>query len=124
MDAGLVAVLAVTGLVLLVPLALAWVSTNPRRWARVEGVLGREWRGSERWARVASGVRVGIGSIYLVLGIIHLRSDAALMGWLLVVIGTLQVAAGVTAYLLRGRAQSAQAQVQDRAEPRRPGPGG
>jgi hypothetical protein len=42
MDAGLVVVLAVTGAFLLVPLVFAWVSTDPRRWARVEGVLGRE----------------------------------------------------------------------------------
>ena len=41
MDAGLVAVLAVLAVVLLVPLAFAWVSTNPRRWGRVERVLGR-----------------------------------------------------------------------------------
>ena len=31
MDAGLVVVLAVLAVVLLVPLAFAWVSTNPRR---------------------------------------------------------------------------------------------
>ena len=124
MDAGLVVVLAVLGAFLLVPLAFAWVSTDARRWARVEGVLGREPRGSERWARVASAVRVGIGAIYLGLGIIQLRSDAALMGWVLSVIGTLQVALGVTGYLLRGRARSVQAQVQGRAESRGPGAGG
>jgi hypothetical protein len=42
MDAGLVVVLALLGAFLLAPLTLAWVSTNPRRWSRVEGVLGRD----------------------------------------------------------------------------------
>src|ERR687898_2998764 len=42
MDAGLVVVLAVLGVFLLVPLAFAWVSTNPRRWNRVGRVLGRD----------------------------------------------------------------------------------
>ena len=127
MDAGLVVVLVVTGVFLLVPLGFAWVSTNPRRWARVEAVLGREPRGSERWARWARGIRVGVGSVYLVLGIVQLRSDQSLVGWVLVVIGILQVALGVTAYLLRGRVQSersAQTQIQGRAESRGPGAGG
>jgi hypothetical protein len=124
MDAGLVIVLVVLGAFLLMPLGFAWVSANPRRWGRVEGVLGREPRGSERWARVASGVRVGIGAIYLVLGILQLRREAALIGWVLAVIGTLQVAVGVTAYLLRDRTRSVQTQVQDGPEPGRPRPGG
>jgi hypothetical protein len=63
MDAGLMVVLAVLGAFLLVPLAFAWLSTNPRRWARVERVLGREPGGSERWARWASGIRVAIGTL-------------------------------------------------------------
>jgi hypothetical protein len=127
MDAGVVVVLAVLGVFLLVPLVFAWVSTDSRRWGRVEAVLGREPRGSERWARWARGIRVGIGSVYLVLGIVQLRGDQSLIGWVLVVIGILQVALGVTAYLLRGRVQSersVQPHVQDRAEPRRPGSGG
>jgi hypothetical protein len=127
MDAGLVVVLAVLGVFLLVPLAFAWASTHPRRWARVEGVLGREPRGSERWARWATGLRIGIGSIYLVLGIVQLRGDNSLIGWAFAVIGTLQVALGVTAYLLRGRVQSersVQTQVEDRAEPGCPAVGG
>jgi len=127
MDAGLVVVLAVLGVFLLVPLAFAWVSTNPRRWARVEGVLGREPRGSERWARWAWGFRVGIGAIYLVMGIVQLRGPRSLIGWVFAVIGSLQVALGAAAYLLQARVRrerSVEAQVQDRAEPGRPGPGG
>jgi hypothetical protein len=127
MDAGLMVVLAVLGAVLLVPLAFAWVSTDARRWARVERVLGREPGGSERWARWASGFRVAIGSIYVVLGIVQLRSDHPFIGWVLAVIGTLQVALGVTGHLLRGRVRSersAKPQIQDRPEPRRPRPGG
>ena len=127
MDAGLVVVLAVLGVFLLVPLAFAWVSTNPRRWARVEGVLGREPRGSERWARWAWGFRVGIGAIYLVMGIVQLRGPRSLIGWVFAVIGSLQVALGAAAYLLQARVRrerSVEAQVQDRAEPGRPGAGG
>ena len=127
MDAGRVVVLAVLGLVLLVPLAFAWVSTSPRRWARVEGVLGREPRGSERWARWASGFRVAFGSLYVVLGIVQLRSDNSVLGWAFLAIGALQLAGGVAGYLLRDRVQqerSVQAQVKDRAEPGGPGPGG
>ena len=33
---------AVLGVFPLVPLVFAWVSTNGRRWSRVEGVLGRD----------------------------------------------------------------------------------
>jgi hypothetical protein len=120
-------VLAVLGAFLLVPLAFARVSTDPRRWARVEAVLGREPSGSERWARWASGFRVAVGSIYVVLGIVQLRSDDSLIGWVLAVVGTLQVALGVTGYLLRGRVRSersAKPQVQHRPEPRSPRPGG
>ena len=127
MDAGLVVVLAVLGAFLLVPLGFAWVSTDPRRWARVEGVLGREPRGSERWARWALGFRVGIGAIYLVMGIVQLRSGRSLIGWVFAVIGSLQVALGAAGYLLRARVRrerSVESQVQDRAEPGRPGPGG
>ena len=120
-------VLAVLGLVLLVPLAFAWVSTSPRRWARVEGLLGRDPRGSERWARWASGFQVAFGSLYVVLGIVQLRSDNSVLGWAFLAIGALQLAGGVAGYLLRDRVQrerSVQTQVQDRAEPGRPGPGG
>jgi hypothetical protein len=127
MDAGLVVVLAVLGAFLLVPLGFAWVSTNPRRWARIEGVLGREPRGSERWARWAWGIRVGIGAIYLVMGIVQLRRDQSFIGWAFAVIGSLQVGLGAAGYLLRARVRrerSAEPQVQDRAEPGRPGPGG
>ena len=61
MDAGLVVVSEVLGVFLLVPLVFAWVSTNPRRWARVEGVLGREPKGSARLARWSTRLWFGVG---------------------------------------------------------------
>jgi hypothetical protein len=127
MDAGLVVVLAVTGVFLLVPLGLAWVSTNPRRWARVEGVLGRDRRALSPRAALASWT--GLGSIYLVAGFVRLRSDRpGGGGWLMVGFGLLYVTIGAAAYLLsrrlQTRARSAQTQIQGRAEPRRPGAGG
>jgi hypothetical protein len=127
MDAGLVVVLAATGVFLLVPLAFAWLSTNPRRWARVEGVLGRDPRGSERWARWAAGFWVASGSVYIVMGVVRLRSDVPRLGWVWLVMGALYIAFGVAGYLLQDRVRrerSTQPQVEDRAEPRSPGAGG
>jgi hypothetical protein len=127
MDAGLVVVLAVLGAFLMVPLGFAWVSTNPRRWGRVEGVLGREPRGSERLARWAWAVRVGIGATYLVMGIVQVRRGQALVGWAFAVLGSLQFALGAAGFLLRARVRrerSVQPQIQDRPEAGGPGPGG
>jgi hypothetical protein len=126
MDAGLVVVLAVLGAFLLVPLGFAWVSTNPRRWARVEGVLGRDRRMLS--PRGALAVWTGLGSSYLVAGFVRLRSDRpGGTGWLMVGFGLLYVAVGAAAYLLNRRLQtggSVKTQVQDRAEPGGPRPGG
>jgi hypothetical protein len=70
MDVGLVVVLAVLGAFLLVSLAFAWVSTNPRRWARVEGVLGRDLpTGHNRIPRWLPVLAVGVGVLYLILGV-------------------------------------------------------
>jgi heme A synthase len=124
MDAGLVVVLAVTGVVLLVPLVFAWVSTNPRRWARVERVLGREPRREVRWA---PWFWVVAGAVYVVMGIVRVRGDRPDVGWVAVVMGAMYLAIGVAAFLLRARVRrerSSQTQVQDRAEPGRPGAGG
>jgi hypothetical protein len=122
----MVVVVAVLGVVLLVPLVLAWVSTNPCRWARVERVLGRERRPLS--PRVALGAWTGLGSSYLVAGLVQLRSDRpGDAGWLMVGFGLLYLAVGAAAYLLNRRlqagARSPQAKVEDRAEPGRPGPG-
>jgi hypothetical protein len=126
MDAGLVVVLAVLGVFLLVPLAFAWLSTNPRRWARVERVLGREPSREVRWA---PGFWVGLGVIYLAFGVVRLRSErSGDVGWLMEGQGVLYVAVGVAAFFLRRRirreAESVQPQVQHRPEPGRPRPGG
>jgi hypothetical protein len=126
MDAGLVIVLVVLGAFLLVPFGLAWVSIDPRRWARVERVLGREPSREVRWA---PWFWIGLGAIYLAFGIVRLRGDRSPdVGWLMEGQGALFVTLGVASYFLRRRlrreAGSGQPQVQDRAEPGRPGPGG
>jgi hypothetical protein len=70
MDAGLFVVLAVLGVFLLVPLAFAWVSTNPRRWARVERVSGRELpAGHDRVPRWLPALGFGAGALDLVMGV-------------------------------------------------------
>jgi hypothetical protein len=129
MDAGLAVVLAVLGVFLLVPLALAWVSTDPRRWARIEGLLGREPKGSQRWARWAIWLWLGIGVAYLALGIVQfLTGPPTELEWLSLALGVLYLVNGGAQYLIfrnRRRAErSVQPQVQDRAEPGRPGAGG
>ena len=124
MNSGLVAALAATGLLLLVPLAFAWVSTDSRRWARVEGVLGREPRREVRWA---PWFWVAGGAVYNVTGIARVRSDQSDVGWVFVVMGAMYLAFGVAGFLLRARVRrerSAQTQVEDRAEPGRPRAGG
>jgi hypothetical protein len=128
MDAGLVVVLAVLGLFLLVPLVFAWVSTNPRRWARVEGVLGREPKGSERLARWSMWLWLGVGAAYLVIGVVQVVSgQGGELRWVSFVLGFLYLLNGSTQYAryrrIRRR-ESAQTQVERRAEPGRPGTGG
>ena len=128
MDAGLVVVLAVTGAFLLVPLAFAWLSTNPRRWSRVEGVLGREpvGRTPPRWL---FGAWTGLGLAYIAIGIIQAR-DSQQRGfpWFNVLIGTLWMLNGGTQYLVyrrrRAKEFSAQTKIEDRAEAGRPRSGG
>jgi hypothetical protein len=127
MDAGLVVVLAVLGVFLLVPLVFAWLSTNPRRWSRVEGVLGREPRASERAARWAIGCLFAVGPAYIVIGIVQARTDEPDgTPWLSFFLGAVGLVNGATQYVVyrRRRAESLQTQVQRRAEPGRPGPGG
>lgn len=125
MDAGLVVVLAVLGLVLLVPLGFAWVSTNPRRWARVEGVLGREPRREVRWA---PWFWVVAGASYVVLGAVRLRGHQSGVGWVTLVVGAMYLAIGGAAFVLRARVRrersALESQVEHRAEPGRPGAGG
>ena len=123
MDAGLVVVVAVLGVFLLVPLALAWVSTNPRRWARVEGVLGRELPEGVLSPRWTVGLWVGVGAAYAAIGIMQARSaERDGFPWLSLLLGATYMANGVFNYVVyrrRRRAEtSAQAQVEDRAESR------
>jgi hypothetical protein len=69
----MVVVVALLGVFLLVPLVLAWVSTNPRRWSRVERVLGRE-PSRERPVRWVAATWMGLGAVYLALGIVQART--------------------------------------------------
>ena len=128
MDAGLVIVLVVLGAFLLVPLGFAWVSTDPRRWARVEGVLGREPRGSARLARWSMWLWLGVGTAYLVMGAVQIvTGQSTELLWVSFVLGALYVLNGaiqLVTYRRMRRRESAQAQVQDRPEPRSPRPGG
>jgi hypothetical protein len=131
MDAGLVLVLAVLGVFLLVPLVLAWVSTNPRRWARVERVLGRDLpEGNDRVPRWLPWVGIGAGAGYLALGVFGLLVEEPVrrMAPFYLAQGALFGGIGVGQYLAlrRDRAAkgSAEAQVEGRAEPGRPGAGG
>jgi hypothetical protein len=130
MDAGLVVVLAVLVVFLMVPLAFAWVSTNPRRWARVERVLGREPRGSERWARWSIGLWFGVGAAWIIMGITQVvtgQSTETEFEWISFAVGALYLLTAGTQYFTyrhMRRARSAEAQVEGRAEPGRPGAGG
>jgi heme A synthase len=128
MDAGFVIVLAVLGVFLLVPLVLAWVSTNPRRWARVERVLGREPKGSERLARWSMRLWFGVGVAYLVMGVVQVVSgQAGELRWVSFALGFLYLLNGFTQYTMYRRMcrrESAQTQVEDGAEPGRPRTGG
>ncbi|HEV2872525.1 MAG TPA: hypothetical protein VG409_14050 [Actinomycetota bacterium] len=128
MDAALVVVLAVLGAFLLVPLAFAWVSTSPRRWARVEGVLGREPKGSARLARWSMGLWFGIGVAYLVMGVVQVvTGQSTKLLWVSFVLGPLYLLNGGIQYVTYRRMRrtgSVQTQVEDRAEPGRPGAGG
>jgi hypothetical protein len=97
MDAGFLIVLAVLGVFLLVPLAFAWVSTDPRRWARVERVLGREPKGSTRLARWSMRLWFGVGAAYLVMGVVQVVSgQAGELRWVSFVLGFLYLLNGFT----------------------------
>ena len=126
MDTGLVVVAAVVGAFLLVPLVLAWVSTNPRRWARVEKVLGQDvGQAPPRWL---FGGWIGFGVVYLVMAAIQSRTpERDGFPWVNVVVGILWILNGCTQYLVyrrMRRRESAETQVEHRAEPGRPRTGG
>jgi hypothetical protein len=129
MDAGLVVVSVVLGGFLLVPLVLAWVSTDPRRWARVEKVLGREPPAGVLSPGWAAGLWTAMGATYIALGIGQARTDEPDgFPWLSLALGIAWMLNAVFQYVVLRRrqaaARSAQTQVQDRAEPGRPGAGG
>ena len=125
MDAGLMVVLALLGAVVLVPLALAWVSTNPRRWSRVEGVLGREPKTRPYPPRWLPWVLIAGGAGYLVAALAMARdpdTPSLFLFWALT--GTGYVLAGVIHLVARRRqkrkAASDAPPAGDRAEPGKP----
>jgi hypothetical protein len=128
MDAGLAVVLAAIGFFVLVPLWFAWLSTDSRRWGRVERVLGREPSG-----RGSMGAFAGMSAAYVVVGAVRLlapgppgRQRWPGLIWLLT--GLLL---GVNAGILyrrqrrdRWRAGSGGAQIEGGPEAGGPGAGG
>jgi hypothetical protein len=129
MDGGLVVVSAVLGAFLLAPLVLAWVSTNPRRWARVEGVLGREPPAGMLSPRWAAGLWGGMGAAYIAMGIAQARTEERDGSpWLSLALGVGWMLNGGFNYVVyrrqRAAERSAETQVQDRPEPGRPRTGG
>jgi hypothetical protein len=122
MDTGLVVVLAAIGFfVLVLPLWFAWLSTNSRRWQRVERVLGREPSG-----RGAMGAFAGVSAVYVALGAFRLLAPRPTgsprwFGLLWLLTGLLF---GVNAGVLCRRSGSAGAEVQDGPEAGGPGAGG
>jgi|Tabmets5t2r1_1033131.scaffolds.fasta_scaffold94268_2 hypothetical protein len=129
MDAGLIVVVAAIGFFVLAPLVLAWVSTDPARWGRVEAVLGREPRGSERAARWALRFWLVAGAGYLVLGVVQARTrERDGPPWLSLLLGGSYLLNGGLQYRMyrrmRRRTASAETQVEDRAEPGGPAAGG
>jgi heme A synthase len=129
MSLGFVVVAAAIGFFVLAPLVLAWVSADPARWGRVEAVLGREPRGSERAARWAPRFWLVAGAGYLVLGIVQARTEERDgPPWLSLLLGGSYLLNGGLQYRMyrrmRRRAASAEPQVEDRAEPGGPAPGG
>jgi hypothetical protein len=129
MDAGLVVVLALLGVFLLVPLGFAWVSTDPRRWARVEGVLGRQPLAGVLSPRWAVGLWVGMGAAYIAVGVAQARTEARDgLPWLSLLVGVAYMLNGGFFHVVHRRRrkaeESAKPQVEDRPEPGRPAAGG
>jgi hypothetical protein len=127
MSLAFVVVATSIGLFVRAPLALAWASTDRRRWARVERVLGRDPGRQPPWA--VWGGAIGLSVALLAAGAYRLliqRDRDPSLGLLAVTQSLLWASFVGFSYLRwrRERADSAQPQVQGRAEPRRPGPGG
>ena len=129
MSLGFVVVVTAIGLFVLAPLAFAWVSTKPARWGRVEAVLGREPKGSERTARWALGLWLVGGAGYLVLGIFQAWTEERDgPPWLSLLLGASYLLNGGLQYVTyrrrRRREVSVEPKVEDRAEPGGPAAGG
>jgi hypothetical protein len=97
---------------------------------RVERMLGREPRGSERWARWSIGLWFGVGAAWIIMGITQVvtgQSTETEFEWISFAVGALYLLTAGTQYFTyrhMRRAGSAEAQVEGRAEPGRPGAGG
>jgi hypothetical protein len=128
MDGGVLVVLTVIGFFLLAPLWLAWLSTDSRRWARLERAIGREPSGdlNEQW-----GVWAGLSAMNLFTASLHLLPGSPFgrlrwSGLIWLVGGLLNAAVAGVLYRRRRRdrqrAASARAQVPDGPEAGRSGP--
>jgi hypothetical protein len=107
------------------------VSTNPRRWAGVERVLGRDLpTGHDRVPRWLPALGIGGGALYTLLGAYGLLVEEPVrrMAPFWLAQGAVFGGIGVGQYLAlrreRERERSAQTQVEHGAEPGRPGTGG
>ena len=129
MTLGSVVMVTAIGFFAVAPLVLAWVSTDPARWGRVEGVLGRELPAGVLSPRWVVGLWVGFGAAYAAVGITQARTDEADgFPWLSLLLGAACMSTGVFNYVVYRRRckaeESAQAQVEDRAEPSGPAASG
>jgi len=128
MDAGLLVVVAAIGFFVLVPLWFAWLSTDSRRWGRVERVLGREPSGdpSELW-----GVWAGMSAANLASAAFRVLVPGSSGGsrwsalvWLFGGLLNAVVAGVLYRRRRRERGGSAGAEVQHGPEAGGPGAGG
>jgi hypothetical protein len=128
MDAGLLVVLAAVGFFVLVPLWFAWLSTDSRRWDRVQRVLGREPSRdpSELW-----GVWAGMSAANLAIAALRLLLPGSFGGsrwsglvWLLGGLLNAVVAGVLYRRRRRVRGGSVGAQVEHGPEAGGPGAGG
>jgi hypothetical protein len=129
MGTGLVVVLVVTGLFALLPLWFAWLSTDSRRWQRVERILGREPRSGMDPSRWLCWAWMGLSAAYLITGALSVAGGRErIVSVVLLFLGIAYGARGGVCFYVRWRRQreradpgAAGAQVEGGPAGRRPG---